>query len=73
MFDDIYDNGEYLLGKVINIKEYICKNAEDISEVKDLIKDLEDLDADAIVCINYNHPMGYSIEYWTYNDKVKEV
>ena len=70
MFDDVYDNGEIILGKVIWVKEYICKNADDITEVKDLINDLEDLDADAIVGVNYDHGMGYSIDYWTHNDIV---
>ncbi len=70
MFDDVYDNGECVLGKVINVKEYICKNAEDPEEIREIIHDLEDLDASSIVCINYNHPMGYSIEYWTQEDQV---
>lgn len=72
MTDDLFDNGKILLGKVIRVKEYICKNADDITEVADLIKDLEDLDEDTIVAINYDNPMGWTIEYWTYNDIVNK-
>jgi hypothetical protein len=75
MTDDVFDNGKIILGKVIRIKEYIYKNADDITEVADLIKDLEDLedlDEDTIVAVNYDNPMGYTIEYWTYNDIVNK-
>ena len=67
---EIYDNGEMVLGSVYYVKEYICKNCEDIEEVKDLVNDLEDLDEDTIVAINYDNGMGYSIDWWTKKDKV---
>lgn len=73
MFDDIYDNGEYLLGKVSLIRNYIRRNADDISDAKELLQDLENLSPDTIVAVYYNHPMGYSFEYWTYEDKIKEL
>jgi hypothetical protein len=72
MFDQVYDNGSMILGKIIWVKEYICRNEDDITEVTDIIHDLEDLDADTIVAVNYNHPMGYTIDYWTYNDIVNK-
>lgn len=72
MFDDIYDNGTIILGKVKWVKDYICKNADNIAELKDLIHDLEDLDANTIVAINYDLGMGYSIDYWTYEDIVNK-
>lgn len=72
MFDSVYDNGTIILGKVKWVKDYICKNADNITELKDLIHDLEDLDADTIVAVNYDLGMGYSIDYWTYNDIVNK-
>ena len=79
MFDNVYDNGEIVLGKVIWVKKYIRENADDITEVEDILKDLEEivakcdnLDADTIVAVNYDHGMGYSIDYWTYNDIVNK-
>ena len=72
MFDNVYDNGEIVLGKVKWVKKYIRENAEDITEVEDILKDLEDLDTDTIVAVNYDHGMGYSIDYWTYNDIVNK-
>lgn len=72
MFDNVYDNGEIILGKVIWVKEYICKNTHNITEVKDLINDLEKLYINDIVAINYDQGMGYSIDYWTYNDIVNK-
>lgn len=71
MFDDIYDNGYLLLGKVKNVKEYACKNADYPEEIKEIIEELENYDADDIVAINYGHPMGYTIDVWKYDDKVE--
>lgn len=62
--NNIYDNGEMVLGSVYNVKEYICRNADDIEEIKDLVEDLEDLDEDCIVMVNYDNGMGYSIDWW---------
>lgn len=67
---NIYDNGMMILGVVYDVKEYIARNCEDVSEIKELIEDLEDLDADDIVCVNYDNPMGYSINYWKKDDIV---
>lgn len=62
--NNVYDNGAMIIGSVYNIKEYVCRNADDIEEIKDLIKDLEDIDEDSIVMVNYDNGMGYSIEWW---------
>lgn len=66
--NNVYDNGYYILGEIINVKEYICKNADSPEEVKEIIDELEDYDADDIVVINYDNPMGYSIERFTKED-----
>lgn len=70
--NNIYDNGANVLGTVYNVKEYIARNCEDFEEIKELIEDLEDLDADTIVNVNYDNPMGYSIDYWNKEDLIKE-
>ena len=76
MFDNVYDNGEYLLGKVKNVIDYINNqilNEEiDDEEAIEILTDLGTLPPDAIISINYNHPMGYSYEYWNYNDIVNK-
>ena len=72
MIDDIYDNGEILLGKVKWVKEYIKKHAMemvDTTELDDLLQELDDLKGDTIVAVNYDNPMGYDIKYWTYEDR----
>jgi hypothetical protein len=68
----IYDNGTILLGTIYNVKEYLCRHCEDLEDIKDLIEDLENYDANSIVAINYDCGMGYSIDYWHENDIVKE-
>ena len=68
----IYDNGTMVLGNVYNLKDYICRNCEDYEEIKEIIKDLEDLDEDTIVAINYDNGMGYSMDYWNKDSIVKE-
>lgn len=70
--DKVYDNGTMVLGNVKNLKEYICRNCGDLEEVKEIIQDLEDLDEDTIVALNYDCGMGYSIEYWNKDSIVKE-
>ena len=76
MFDNVYDNGEYLLGKVANVIEYINNqilNEEvDDEEAIELLTELGTLYSNDIVAINYNHPMGYSYECWTYDDIVNK-
>lgn len=68
--DYIYDNGAMLIGNVYKVKDYICRNADDLYEIKDIMQNLEDLDDNDIVYINYDFGMGYMIEYWKEEDKV---
>lgn len=74
--ENIYDNGEICLGKVEKIKKYLISNAEETWEIEDILDDLKILNNDDIVAINYDNGMGYSIDFWTKDDKVnyrKEV
>lgn len=68
----IYDNGTVFLGSIIDVKEYICKNCGDFEEVKEIIEELENYDSDSIVAINYDNGMGFSYDYWTKRDMIKE-
>lgn len=72
MFDQVYDNGKCVLGKIKWVKEYICKIADDPADIKEIVEDLEDFDEDVIVSLNYDHPMGYNYEYWTYENIVNK-
>ena len=67
---EIYDNGEMCLGEVKKIIEYFNTTGADIEEYEDLLKELKELNDDDIVAINYDHGMGYSIDWWTKNDKI---
>ena len=68
--EEIYDNGEICLGEVKKIIEYFNTTGADIEEYEDLLKELKELNDDDIVAINYDHGMGYSIDWWTKDDKV---
>ena len=70
--NNIYDNGLMVLGNVYKVKEYICENSEETWEIEDLIHDLEDLNENDIVVVNYDAPMGYTIHYWKEKDIIKE-
>ena len=67
---NIYDNGEICLGEVKRIIEYFNTTGADIEEYEDLLKELKELNDDDIVAINYDNGMGYSIDWWTKDDKV---
>ena len=69
--NNVYDNGKIVLGNIYNVKDYICRNCEDLEEIKGLIEDLEDYDNDTIVAINYDVGMGYLTEYWGKDTIVK--
>ena len=69
---EIYDNGEMCLGEVKKIIEYFNTTGADIEEYEDLLKELKELNDDDIVAINYDHGMGYSIDWWTKDDKVNQ-
>lgn len=70
---NIYDNGRLCLGEVGKIRQQLIDNAEETWEIDDLIHELEDLDDNTIVAINYDNGMGYSIEYWTKKDILPPV
>ena len=69
---NIYDNGEKVLGRIYDLKEYICRNCEDYEEVKEIIEELENYDEDTIAVINYSNGMGYLIDYWSSNDIINK-
>lgn len=72
----IYDNGEMLLGNVNDIIKYTEEQFEkgivDEEFKNDILEDLKGYSEDTIVAINYDHGMGYSIDYWDDRDIVKE-
>lgn len=73
--NNIYDNGELLLGSVKDIKEYtlnnmlVYENDEDNMEILDFIKDYKEND---IICINYDNGMGLSFDIWQESNKVEQ-
>ena len=76
--NNIYDNGALLIGNInMVINEVEKEIKEDIDMVftdkEELLKDLLELkDIAEIVYIDYENPMGYTINYWCKNDIVKE-
>ena len=78
MFDDVYDNGFYLLGKVENIRSYLIKikqdkirDEEDYSDIDDLLNEINIYAYDTILVINYENAMGPTIEAFRYQDKME--
>lgn len=71
MFDDVYDNGTYLLGKKTNVLEYLRQHQEDGS-AEDIIDELSQphISNSDIVLVHYDVPMGVDIEVFKYNDIV---
>ena len=68
----IYDNGALMIGNIKEIIKYI-ENDETLEtwEYEDLLKDLYEIkDIATIVMVNYENPMGYSIDYWSESDVV---
>lgn len=68
----IYDNGALMIGNIKDIIKYI-ENDETLEtwEYEDLLKDLKELKSNAnIVMVNYENPMGYSIDYWAESDAI---
>lgn len=76
----IYDNGALMLGNVQDVimeverelKENIDTCFIDMEELIKDLKELRDIDYDMVVCINYEQPMGYTIDYWDSKSVVKE-
>lgn len=75
--NNIYDNGALLIGNIDMVINEVKKEIkEDIDMVftdkEELLKELEELkDIADIVYINYENPMGYTIDYWTERDIIK--
>lgn len=71
----IYDNGYKLLGTVKDIRKDIENNIrtsdmeEQLYEILEELKECKDND---IVVIDYDNPMGYTIDFWEEKDLVKE-
>lgn len=71
--NNIYDNGALMLGNLEDIITYI-ENDETLEcwEFENLLEELKDLRGKAtIVMVNYDNPMGYSLDYWNNDDIVK--
>lgn len=76
---NIYDNGALMLGNVQQVIAELEKEMEknidvmyvDTEELLKDLKELEKVDKDMIVCINYDNGMGYSIDYWNSNCKLE--
>lgn len=72
---NVYDNGEIILGSKKDLVKYLNNNlttSDMEEEIYEILEDLKDLENNTIVAINYDMGMGYSIDYWQENDKVKE-
>jgi len=77
---NVYDNGALMLGNIKDvIKEVEYEIKEDIDmvfadkdEILKELKELESIDDEMIVCINYEK-QDFDITYWTKEDKIIEV
>lgn len=73
---NVYDNGSYLLGEVgqiIKESEKWILTSDNETQLKEIVEDLKEYyDKDEIVCIYYDNPMGYTIEYWTKDDTLNK-
>lgn len=73
---NVYDNGEMVLGTKKDLVKYLNNNlatSDMEEEIYEILEDLKDLEDNTIVAINYDCGMGYTIDYWQENDKVKEL
>lgn len=73
---NVYDNGEMILGSKKDLVKYLNYNlttSDMEEEIYEILEDLKDLEDNTIVAINYDCGMGYTIDYWQENDKVKEL
>ena len=73
---EVYDNGEKILGQVDKVKEYLASalvTSDMEEELLEIIKELKEYYKDTdIVCINYDNGMGYLIDYWQVDNKIKK-
>lgn len=80
--NSVYDNGGVMIGNIDLVIKELKREIEkdiDMSDVctEELLKDLEDLKVQvpsvSIVSVDYDTGMGYSFNYWTTDDEIKEV
>lgn len=73
--NNIYDNGEMLLGRVDDIIKYINIHQENWDEdvAKEILEEIKDYENDTILVINYDNGMGWRLDYWTRKDIIKEM
>lgn len=73
--NNIYDNGEILLGRVDDIIKYINIHQENWDEdvAKEILEEIKDYENDTILAINYDNGMGWCLDYWTRKDIIKEM
>ena len=69
--NNLYDNGTTILGRKDMVYKYLIDNGEETWEIEDILHDIEDLEEDTIVAINYDLGMGYSIDYWNSRDRIE--
>ena len=66
--ENIYDNGALMIGNIKDIIKYIEQDENlEMWEFEELLQDLKELKntETEIVMVNYENPMGYSIDYWS--------
>lgn len=72
--NNIYDNGEIILGTKKDIVRYLQNNiatSDMEEEIYEILKDIEEEEENTILAINYDNGMGYTIDYWQESDKVE--
>ena len=77
--NNIYDNGCILLGTKQDIERYIQKQyiennfLDYVDDIKEILEEIKDYENDTILAINYDHSMGWCLDYWDRRDIVKEM
>lgn len=69
----VFDNGTMVLGRKDKVYKYLIDNAEETWEIEDILSEIDYLDDNTIVAINYDLGMGYSVDYWEESDVVQDV
>ena len=70
---NVYDNGYSVIGNAKDLQKYLLNainNADnDTTDLREMIEEIKDYSDDTVILINYEHPMGYTLEYWS-NDNI---
>lgn len=74
--NNLYDNGTTLIGTIKDVKKYMEEQLQQdddmyIDDIKNILKDIKDLDDNSIVSINYDWGMGYIMNNWNDSDIIK--